>query len=70
MVAPVWIMFYSLPSEYWDLEILEDLGNTLGKFVKMTYARICVYMDLSKDLPEVIHMSWEDEEWLQTLDYE
>ena len=33
-------------------------------------ARICVYLDLSKELPEVINLSWEDEEWLQPIDYE
>ena len=59
---------------------MEDLGNTLGKFINISkqtkaqrytaYARICVYMDLSKEFPEAIYMSWEDEEWLQTIDYE
>ena len=71
---------HSLPCEYWDLEILEDLGNRLGKFIKIskqtraqrytTYARICVYMGITKELPESIRMSWEDEDWLQTIDYE
>jgi len=79
-VAPVWVRLYSLPSEYWLPEILEDIGNTLGNFVKVSeqtklsrytsYARICVYMNISKDLPEAINLSWEDEEWLQPLDYE
>ena len=41
-----------LTEEYWDLEILEDLGNSLGKFIKISeknrmeiytaYASICV----------------------------
>ena len=35
------------------------------------FARICVYMDLSKDLPEAVSLNWEDEEWIeQILDYE
>ena len=56
-IAPVWIKLYSLPCEYWEVEILEAIGNSLGKFVKAsdhtkiqrytTYARICVYMNLS-----------------------
>ena len=33
-VALVWIRLYSLPCEYWDPKILEDLGNFLGKFIK------------------------------------
>ena len=37
----------------------------------MTYAPICVYMDLSKDLPEAVSLNWEDEEWIQQIiDYE
>ena len=27
-------------------------------------------MDLTKKLPEAIQMTWEDEYWMQTLDYE
>jgi len=79
-VAPIWVRLYSLPTEYWLPEILEDIGNTLGNFVKVSeqtklsrytsYARICVYMNISKDLPEAINLSWEDEEWMQPLDYE
>ena len=56
-----------------DPEILENLGNSLGKFIKISdqtqiqrhvaYTRICVYMDLTKDLPEAIRMTWEDEDW-------
>ena len=29
-VAPIWICLFSLPGEYWDLETLKDIGNTLG----------------------------------------
>ena len=36
----------------------------------MTYARICVYMDLSKDLLEAVSLNWDDEEWIQQIDYE
>ena len=72
-VAPVWIRLFSLPGEYWDLDILRDIGNALGEFIKVSeqtkaqrytsFARICVYLDLSKELPEAIKLSWEDEEW-------
>jgi len=74
-IALVWIRLYLLPSEYWKEEILIDLGNTLGVFVKVSektkkmrytsYARICIYMDMdiSQDLPEGIELTWEDEDW-------
>ena len=71
-VAPVWIRLFSLPSEFWYLDTLKDIGNSLGEYVKVaeknrsqrytTFAHICVYLDLSKELPEVIFLNWEDEE--------
>ena len=69
-----------LPGEYWDMEILRDTGNSIGEFVKVfeqtrierytTYACICIYMDLSKDLPKAVILNWEDEECIQQIDYE
>ena len=48
------------------------MENDLGKFIKileqtkaqryMTYTRICIYMDLTNEVPEAIKMSWEDED--------
>ena len=79
-IAPVWIRMYSLPMEYWKEEILMDIGNTLGNFIKVSeqtrqrkyisYARICIYLDISRDLPDGIELTWEDEEWFQEIDYE
>ena len=80
MVALVWIFLFSLPGEYWYLDTLKDIGNTLGEFIKIVeqtktqrytaFARICVYMDLSRELPKAISLNWEDEEWIQPIDYE
>ena len=79
-VAPVWIRLFSLPGEYWDLVTLRDIGNTLGEFIKVvqqtkaqrytSFTRICVYMDLSKELPEALNLRLDDEEWIQPIDYE
>ena len=62
------------------MDTLKDIGNTLGEFIKVaeqtkaqrytSFARICVYLDLSKELPEAISLNWEDEEWIQPIDYE
>ena len=59
---------------------MEDLGNYLGSFIKISeqtkiqrytaFARICAYMNLSKELPEAIGMIWEEEDWFQNLDFE
>ena len=79
-IAPVWIRLYSLPTEFWDDQILADIENALGTFVKSLeqmkvgrytiYARICIYLDLSKPIPKSIKLQWRDEEWIQALDYE
>ena len=34
-IAPVWIRMYSLLTEYWLEEILMEIGNILGNFVKV-----------------------------------
>lgn len=36
----------------------------------VSYARICVYLDIYKELPESIKLSSLDEQWLQAIDYE
>ena len=79
-IVPVWIRLYSLPTEFWEPEILEAIGNSLGTFVKAadqtikarytSFARICVYLNVSNDLPEAVNLTWLDEVWRQTLDYE
>jgi hypothetical protein len=79
-MAPVWIRLYSLPQEFWLEEILMGIGNTLGQYVRASeatrqrkytsYARICVYMNISKALPGAVTLEYQDEDWQQTLDYE
>lgn len=79
-IVPVWIRLYSLPTELWEPEILEAIGNSLGTYVKAadqtikarytSFARICVYLNVSRDLPEAVNLTWLDEVWRQTLDYE
>ena len=71
----MWIHLVGLPGEYWDMEILRDIGKSLGEFMKvskqtnnkryMDYSHIYVYMDLSKDLSKAVSLYWEDEEWIQ-----
>ena len=66
-VVPLWIHLIALPCEYWEMQILKDIGNTIGEFVKVAeqtkqqwyiyFSRICVYMDISKDLLEAISLN-------------
>jgi hypothetical protein len=78
--VPIWMRFYSLPLDYWLPSTFEVIGNKLGKYVKTSestrkgrytsYARICIEMDISRELPEAISLEFKDEEWIQNIDYE
>jgi len=66
--------------DYWDPEILEGIGNSLGSFVKIaeatargqytSFTRICVYMNISEPLPDMIELEYVGAVWQQPLDYE
>eukprot|EP00253_Pinus_taeda_P033842 PITA_33842 len=78
--ALVWIRLYSLPVEYWEEISLQEIGNVLGEFIKVaeetkirrytSYARICMYMNLNKALPDTVSLFHDDNEWIQLTDYE
>jgi len=80
LAAPIWVRLFGLPVEFWDPEILEGIGNTIGDFVKIaeatkrgkytSYARLCVYMNIAEPLPEYIELEYHDEIWQQPIDYE
>jgi len=80
MVALVCVILFRLPVDFWDLEILEGIGKSIGSFVKVAnstrrgrytyYAQICVYMNIAEPLLEFIELEYQDEVWKQTLDYE
>lgn len=77
---PVWILLHNLPLHFWDEHILSDIGNSIGKFLKMdtqlmgeriyTHARICVDVHLSKGLSNHIQLLHKQMNWTQTLAYE
>lgn len=78
--AHVWIRLYSLQNKYWVSEVFEGVGNTLGRYITTSeitkigrytsYARICVYMNVSKALPEATNIWHKDFDWYKILDYE
>eukprot|EP00253_Pinus_taeda_P017483 PITA_17483 len=78
--VPVWVRLFNLPLHFWSEQVLEGIGNSIGKYIKAdleriderlyTFARICVEVDLSKGLPDNIRLIYKQQNWLQTLDYE
>ena len=77
---PVWVRLYNLPLLFWNDQVLESIGNSIGRYVKTnmerievriyTFSRICVEVDLSKGLPENIMLIYQQQKCLQPLDYE
>lgn len=75
----MWIRLYALPQEFYLGEILASIGNTLDVYVKSSkamqqrrytsYASICIYMNISKPLPGSLTLEYQDEVWIQTIDY-
>jgi len=73
LAAPIWVRMFGLPIEFWDLEILEGIRNSIGTFAKVakttkkgrytSYAKICVYMNIAKPLPDHIEVEYHDEVW-------
>jgi hypothetical protein len=78
--APVWILLYSLPHEFWLEEILMGIGNTLGQICKILRGNqtkeihlICQNLCLHEHLQgssRLVTLEYQDEDWTQTIDYE
>lgn len=80
LAALVWVRLFSLLMDFWDLQILEGIGNMIGSFVKIvettkkgsytSYARICVYMNIANPIPNTVELEYDEGIWQQNLDYE
>ena len=62
--VPVWVRLPNLPIHCWNTEVLEKIGNGLGRYIdkadpkgQYTCARFCVEVDLEESLPEAIKLS-------------
>jgi hypothetical protein len=81
MTTLVWVRLPNLPLHFYSAYFLPTLGNALGRFIKtdidritkgfITFARICVEIDLSQGLPDRILIDWGDgDPFIQMVDYE
>ena len=78
--VPVWVRLPRFPIECCREDVLHMLASMLGKLVGpstqtlgkkvMTFARICVEIDLSRPLPDAVEMCVGSHSWMQQLDYE
>jgi hypothetical protein len=79
-VVHVWVRLPHLPFHCWEDKVLQSIGDSLGKYIDrakpisgmfmFSYARICVEVDLEKDLHEAIKLKLDDWTHIQKLDYE
>ncbi|XP_059076766.1 uncharacterized protein LOC131876024 [Cryptomeria japonica] len=78
--VPVWIRLPRLPLEFWREDILRQITALLGKPTTIahqsldkkviSYARICVEIDLNNPLPNSLEICLGSSSWIQQLDYE
>jgi len=80
LASPIWVILYPISIKYWKEDILVKIGNTIGNYVKsseinkskrcITYARICMYINVSEPLLESIFIFPHDEDIMQPIRYE
>lgn len=73
LAAPVWVRLFGFPMDFWDLEILEGIGDMIERFVEIaemrkkgrhtSYARICVYMNIYEPILDSVELRYHDEVW-------
>ncbi|XP_057871389.2 uncharacterized protein LOC131077832 [Cryptomeria japonica] len=78
--VPVWVRLSRLPLEFWREDILHSISLLLGKPVGsasqtqdrkvISFARICVEVDLNNPLPDSMEICMGSSSWIQQLDYE
>ena len=78
--VPVWIRLPRLPLEFWREDILHSISLLLGRPVGsatqtqdrkvISFARICVEVDLNNPLPDSMEICMGASSWIQQLDYE
>ena len=76
----MWVRLPRLPLEFWSEDILHSISLFLGKSVVsatqtqdrkvISYAQICVEVDLNNPLPDSMEIFLGPSSWIQQLDYE
>jgi hypothetical protein len=73
----IWVKLPCLPLSYWGDDCLEEIRNSLGKYLDksklkgrhIAYANICVEVDQEKGLPQEINLTQYGWTHCQKLDY-
>lgn len=75
----LWVLLPGLPLQFWNLQALERIGASLGRFLKVDtkqleasdrrLAKIYVEVDVQVGLPEVLEIDWRGQMISQDLDF-
>lgn len=70
--APVWVNLYNIPLEYWNAKGLSYIASAIGRPLyadsmtesrkRISFARICVELDVSSDLIDSFELDMGDDE--------
>ena len=75
--VPVQVRVRHLPLHCWNDETLQEIRNSLGDYIDkaepkgplFSYARICVEVDLDKELLEVVNLHMDGWKHMKKVDY-
>ncbi|KAL6517059.1 hypothetical protein OROHE_018019 [Orobanche hederae] len=80
VVVPIWFKIHGVPSQWFDLRSLKTIARLVGNFVKvdnytlnrskMSFARLCVSVNLEVDLTTKINLSADDVITEYDIEYE
>ncbi|GLJ17873.1 hypothetical protein SUGI_0312640 [Cryptomeria japonica] len=78
--SKVWIRLYNCPIDYWDIDVIKDLGNKLGTFVSAdgiledklwgNFLKICINTEHVSKIPKEIKIGGTEKVWIQRIERE
>lgn len=75
--VPLWVKLHGVPLEYWTPVGLSHIASAVGKPLhtdkltaskkRISFARICVEVEASKELPKDLYIQCENGDWITIL---
>ncbi|KAL7246411.1 hypothetical protein ACSBR2_001502 [Camellia fascicularis] len=77
---PIWVKFFNIPMEYWDPDGFSRVASTIGtplfldqltaRGSKLTFARVCIEIEVTSKLPTYFQILCDDEAVLIRVEYQ
>lgn len=75
---PIWINLHNLPVEYWGEKVMEEIGNTIGEYVRSevvlnkvdssSHPRLLIMLKEGNPCPDYVNLSTEYGVWEQPVE--